>query len=957
VEVFMSKIEWRRPWGLGLLALTLTLYACGGGGGGDGDTPAADTTPPTVTGFVVPGTAAALTVPITSFTATDDVAVTGYLVNESATAPSASDPGWANAVPADYAFASEGSKTLYAWAKDAAGNVSASRSASVVVALTPPADTTPPVVSATPAGQVFEDGPQSISLAATDDSDPSPRIFYTTDGTFPTDQSALYTGPIDVSTNTVLRFFAMDASGNESAGSVEGYVVFAVCDNPDDLLDPASDCSKRRQAEQEWVLSGHGNILDDPFRHWDGDLAVTDSCARCHTWQGFFDFALDGFAESDAPQPVGLDCLACHESGSFATLYDDYVGNFTALEPVRFRSGENASLRGPSNLCMACHQGRSSTDSVNNTIDNSPTAGPYDFINVHNFAAAASYFGGEVRGGYQYDGMEYEGRNTFPSHPDDRKTCVGCHMRGAAKDHTFRPQLADCTGCHGGTSFETLGGSPGANFVAIQTLLGELLSEIQGYAAGTIGTAIAYDAAKAPYFFVDANANGTVDAAETRNYDLFDDKLLRAAYNYQMGQKEPCGFIHNGTYVQQILFDSVVDLGGTPSVTAPQRAGFDAAASSKTQQWQFSGHAHTAAPAFTHWSNEQENFEVPAECSRCHTTPGFIAFAEGMAPDAVPVGSVVECRVCHQQENLFGDPTTRYDAQVASGNGPLVEVAFESGATLTLDDDSNMCASCHQGMASGNIVDQTPANAVVQSPVDYVSYDFSGDRHFFAAAAILFGHDSFAGYEYAGQTYRGQNPYAGHVPGGAGEGKNTCFACHLRGVGDHRFRPQLPDCTASGCHAGIGSFEELGGGNDAVSPGVDYDGDGVIESFQGEIDGLQGLLLVTMQTYATRVSGPSRLPSPSSIAYSPGVFPYFFRDLDQDGIASDAEAVPGNEYRDFDVNLLRAAFNFHSNNDPCGDMHNYVYVVQTTYDSIDVLDDGDLNGSVRAFGSAPAVRP
>ncbi|MGE5570031.1 MAG: DUF4082 domain-containing protein [Rhodospirillales bacterium] len=103
-----------------------------------------DTTPPVVTSFSVPSTAASLTVPITSFTATDNVAVTGYLVTESATAPQPGAPGWSATPPASYTCSAAGARTLYAWARDAAGLVSTSSSATVVITLS---DTTPPVVS------------------------------------------------------------------------------------------------------------------------------------------------------------------------------------------------------------------------------------------------------------------------------------------------------------------------------------------------------------------------------------------------------------------------------------------------------------------------------------------------------------------------------------------------------------------------------------------------------------------------------------------------------------------------------------------------------------------------------------------------------------------------------------------------------------------------------------------
>jgi len=103
-----------------------------------------DTTPPTVTAFAIPATSTSLIVPITSFTATDNVGVTGYLVTESSVTPSASASGWSVTAPTSYTFTTAGSKTLYAWARDAASNVSASRSASLTITL---ADTTAPTVT------------------------------------------------------------------------------------------------------------------------------------------------------------------------------------------------------------------------------------------------------------------------------------------------------------------------------------------------------------------------------------------------------------------------------------------------------------------------------------------------------------------------------------------------------------------------------------------------------------------------------------------------------------------------------------------------------------------------------------------------------------------------------------------------------------------------------------------
>lgn len=104
-----------------------------------------DGTVPTVTAFSIPATSASLTVPITTFTATDNAAVAGYLLTETSATPAVSAPGWVTPAPASYTFATPGAKTLYAWAKDAAGNVSTSRSAPVTISI---GDATPPTVTA-----------------------------------------------------------------------------------------------------------------------------------------------------------------------------------------------------------------------------------------------------------------------------------------------------------------------------------------------------------------------------------------------------------------------------------------------------------------------------------------------------------------------------------------------------------------------------------------------------------------------------------------------------------------------------------------------------------------------------------------------------------------------------------------------------------------------------------------
>jgi hypothetical protein len=98
--------------------------------------PPVDNAPPSVTAFSVPATSNGPTVAVTGLSATDNAAVTGYLITESATVPAAAAEGWSAAPPASYIVAGAGDHTLYAFARDAAGNVSAPLSAQVNVAFT-----------------------------------------------------------------------------------------------------------------------------------------------------------------------------------------------------------------------------------------------------------------------------------------------------------------------------------------------------------------------------------------------------------------------------------------------------------------------------------------------------------------------------------------------------------------------------------------------------------------------------------------------------------------------------------------------------------------------------------------------------------------------------------------------------------------------------------------------------
>jgi nitrate reductase cytochrome c-type subunit len=361
-------------------------------------------------------------------------------------------------------------------------------------------------------------------------------------------------------------------------------------------------------------------------------------------------------------------------------------------------------------------------------------------------------------------------------------------------------------------------------------------------------------------------------------------------------------------------------------------------------EWATSGHADYEGEPFNHWNGDGE---VEADCARCHSKDGFRDYAlDGAVDEPARLGTVISCGACHtlgDSPEKLQDSSTLWDDRATFT--AIADVTFPSGAVRSLEDDSNMCMACHQGRESG----LTVANEIATNPGGPHSFI---NRHYFAAAAILFGTEVQAGFEYPGKVYQGQNTYPGHVTAGF-DLLDTCSGCHLReGAMNHTFEPDITRCGA--CHVDSGtafpgtltSFENLGlpFGTGAVDFDVDYDGDGVGESFQGEIDGLAGdglnkpagALLTAIQTYASANITP--------IVYGPGSYPYWFKDTDADGIADAGEINFGNRFTTFDDTLLKAAYNFHSAQDPCGDMHNYKYVIQTLIDSIE-----DLGGDIASF--------
>lgn len=316
---------------------------------------------------------------------------------------------------------------------------------------------------------------------------------------------------------------------------------------------------------------------------WD-DTASRGACQRCHTATGVSNFLnnpagydatgsgnsfthLAGWTSSNkkSNQQELLYCWGCHSNAGTGKLRDP--GALT----INYGSGASASsftypdLKG-SNVCLACHTGRETGDTIKLDTD---TDGTRSFINSHYLTAGGTLFGTT---GYEFAGLSYANPSFF-GHDKIGTTaapgtgsngpCVGCHMK-TSNSHKFsnistsagvitkiRAQAA-CDTCHAGQYALTP--------ASLETEKEEYDAAIAAIKAALAAKGIHFGEAH-PYFYTAPYVAGGSNTGYTTwaaNYGFAKYKdTMGAAFNANLLIHDPGGYAHNRFYAKRLIWDSI----------------------------------------------------------------------------------------------------------------------------------------------------------------------------------------------------------------------------------------------------------------------------------------------------------------------------------------------------------------------------------------------------------------
>jgi hypothetical protein len=325
---------------------------------------------------------------------------------------------------------------------------------------------------------------------------------------------------------------------------------------------------------------GNCHAIDGLERRVAGEVKYAGTTGPAHTTEGqinYLNSTNNRIAESTYAGHANVavvHCTTCHEvdpatdphntgadfaPGSFPLRAGTGAADQTYIEKssaVGTSDGTTAGQYGVGNACIWCHKSRKDVTNYIGASTNLTSThwGPHE-------GPQADVYSG--KGGYHFGGRTY---NTS-SHQAFDRGCVDCHMPAVASnqgigDHSFYPQLSSCqqSGCHAtATSFDVLGRK-----TQMEAHIQELRVALNDKGWLTRSETAPYDVLSAEELEEDGKHDSTRPGATGLTRDE-----AGALYNYFLVVRGSAGGVHNPVYTVQLVYDSIVALGGTPTFLRP----------------------------------------------------------------------------------------------------------------------------------------------------------------------------------------------------------------------------------------------------------------------------------------------------------------------------------------------------------------------------------------------------
>jgi len=340
---------------------------------------------------------------------------------------------------------------------------------------------------------------------------------------------------------------------------------------------------------RHYAKSGHGDVNGVAWSDRDFKNTLSGgkyACIRCHTTTGYINYVESNFADAfpattwatqnDKTREV-LTCKACHTNYDFKNSVR-MVSAYTATYKENFKNSyvtfPNVSK---SNICIPCHTGRESGQSVRSITDFTNAS----FKNPHYLAAAGVFY---AKAGYhfytsvaKYDnyanfgfnhskiGMTGQFTTATPIGSGTDGQCVACHFGNTGtynnlSSHTLKPAYVarttgttGCFGCHIGENM--------AELIEEEKAIFDRGMDFFKYELGRVGM---YYADVYPYFF--KSLGDTTSANAIRNWVIVGPQTgdgvsgannMGAAFNYKLLQAEKGAHVHNRTYAKRLITHSI----------------------------------------------------------------------------------------------------------------------------------------------------------------------------------------------------------------------------------------------------------------------------------------------------------------------------------------------------------------------------------------------------------------